>query len=102
MNGPCLCGDPYCSSCGNPAAAEFADIMEDHCEMLEGFLIAKEEFQIFSEAGKAAVLKQRRESEEVEGEGESLDDGDAWYMELVENQDFAKDDELSNGGYEVL
>ena len=25
MTGPCLCGDPYCSSCGNPSQAMFSD-----------------------------------------------------------------------------
>ena len=25
MSGPCLCGDPYCRRCGNPAAAAWAD-----------------------------------------------------------------------------
>jgi hypothetical protein len=28
MVGPCLCGDPYCPSCGDPAAAAFADAID--------------------------------------------------------------------------
>lgn len=24
--GPCLCGDPYCSSCGNPSLARYEDL----------------------------------------------------------------------------
>ena len=30
------------------------------------------------------------------------DDGDRWYSEQMENQDFAQDDELSNGGHDIL
>ena len=25
MSGPCLCGDPYCPSCGDPGAAKWED-----------------------------------------------------------------------------
>lgn len=28
-SGPCLCGDPYCSSCGNPYQAEAEDAIEE-------------------------------------------------------------------------
>lgn len=43
--------------------------------------------------------------EDIQDEYEAekrLEDGDTWYMEMLENQDFAQDDELSNGGYEIL
>jgi len=33
---------------------------------------------------------------------EGQDDEDRWYSELQENQDFAQDDELSNGGHDIL
>ena len=33
---------------------------------------------------------------------EEQDDEDRWYSELQENQDFAQDDELSNGGQDIL
>lgn len=53
MTGPCLCGDPHCQSCGNPAAAKYADwcdsfldklmdlaLEEDESTLLEGHLEA--------------------------------------------------------------
>lgn len=35
--GPCLCGDPYCPSCGNPSAAAWEDL---HCDVTD-LVIAK-------------------------------------------------------------
>ena len=32
--GPCLCGDVYCNSCGNPAAAAFDDALEAFIDLL--------------------------------------------------------------------
>ena len=28
MSGPCLCGDPYCPSCGDPGAAAWEALVE--------------------------------------------------------------------------
>lgn len=38
MSGPCLCGDVYCSSCGDPGAAAFADFVEEAGERFEAVL----------------------------------------------------------------
>lgn len=38
--GPCLCGDPYCGSCGNPGAAAWADLMDEVMERAEPVLEA--------------------------------------------------------------
>ena len=58
--GPCLCGDPYCSSCGNPSAAKFADAIEDFCERLENDVHDEYELSIFYEAGLKAVHDYRK------------------------------------------
>ena len=34
-SGPCMCGDPYCFSCGNPAAARWEDFI---CEATNRFI----------------------------------------------------------------
>lgn len=34
--GPCLCGDPYCGSCGNPSLAEFESFVDNILEFLSG------------------------------------------------------------------
>lgn len=34
MTGPCLCGDTYCPSCGNPSAAAYADCVDTFAEKL--------------------------------------------------------------------
>jgi len=34
MVGPCLCGDPYCPSCGDPSAAEFEEWIERFTDKL--------------------------------------------------------------------
>lgn len=33
--GPCLCGDPYCPSCGNPGAAAWEELVCDVTERVE-------------------------------------------------------------------
>lgn len=35
MSGPCLCGDVYCPSCGNPGAAAYDDFMTEAHERFE-------------------------------------------------------------------
>lgn len=58
--GPCLCGDPYCSRCGNPAQAAFADAIEVFCEKLEQYVMDETEMEIFYNAGVEAVELHRR------------------------------------------
>lgn len=53
--GPCLCGDPYCLSCGNPAAAEIEAAADDLLEKLAADGISADEYSIVRDAGIAAV-----------------------------------------------
>jgi len=55
MTGPCLCGDPYCPSCGNPAAAEYADAVDELCERLLEKDFTLEELRQFESAGNFSV-----------------------------------------------
>lgn len=51
--GPCMCGDPYCPFCGNPAAAAYADFVED---LLEKFQVCLDEAdQSIPDPGLAAL-----------------------------------------------
>ena len=34
MVGPCLCGDPYCGSCGDPSAAILEEAENELCDLL--------------------------------------------------------------------
>ncbi len=57
--GPCLCGDPYCSFCGNPQAAEFDELIDtlvDHLQQLD-----QEEVQTFFKGGKQALARYQRQ-----------------------------------------
>ena len=45
MNGPCLCGDVYCPWCGDPAAAQWDEFVE---EALARFEL---ELELYNEVG---------------------------------------------------
>ena len=66
MIGPCLCGDPYCPSCGNPAQAEMADMVADFIEKLkeeiDPFIENEGDLKVFRDAGLSA-LKAHKEAE---------------------------------------
>lgn len=53
MKGPCMCGDPYCPSCGDPAAAAFEDLMVEVTDELEK--LDEIQVNLFLRAGRAAV-----------------------------------------------
>lgn len=68
--GPCLCGDPYCASCGDPSAAAFEDLVERLAEELSQ--LDDIECRLFVDAGRMAVknfrtaqkwIKERQESD---------------------------------------
>lgn len=44
--GPCLCGDPYCGSCGDPAAAKYADAVDAFNEKLDNVGLDEFEFSL--------------------------------------------------------
>ena len=53
--GPCLCGDPYCPYCGNPAEAKYNEIFDSMIEKINDLDMNYAELLIFEKAGKEAV-----------------------------------------------
>lgn len=53
--GPCLCGDPYCPSCGNPARAVLEEAEAAAIEQLAKVCTTPEDYRIAVEFGVAAV-----------------------------------------------
>lgn len=76
--GPCLCGDPYCPSCGNPSQAAFGDALDQLCEDLEEMGLDEHEFVLFVTTGKAAVEAYRNAEKDRKYESlyEPLIEGD--------------------------
>jgi hypothetical protein len=68
MRGPCLCGDPYCPSCGDPEAAR----VEEECEKLWTEMDEKRmsliELKLFKDVGFAAVEGHREACKDVVAE----------------------------------
>ena len=58
--GPCLCGDPYCPRCGDPAAARYADAVDRLIDKLGDLDCDANELAIFERAGKEAVEHYRK------------------------------------------
>ena len=59
MTGPCLCGDPCCASCGDPAQCAY----EDACTQIVDDMIAAnltpDELAVFFNVGLSAVMNAR-------------------------------------------
>ncbi len=53
--GPCLCGDPFCPSCGGPEAAELEVAEQQAMEALSTAHIRAEEYEIVIKAGLVAL-----------------------------------------------
>lgn len=53
MIGPCMCGDPYCPSCGDPGLAKFEAFIEELSEEMSK--LTEDECHVFVAAGRAAV-----------------------------------------------
>jgi len=53
MSGYCLCGDPYCPSCGNPGAAQWEEFIEKALERFgecqDGTKTPEEALEVFLE-----------------------------------------------------
>jgi len=62
---PCLCGDPYCPSCGNPSALALEGAVDDLLDAfnLEGFTF--EEYEIAKEISIATVRTFRKLLKEI-------------------------------------
>jgi len=65
MTGPCLCGDPYCPSCGDPAAAALEEKIEQIMEQASELIQHPGEADVFFAAGKAAVEAARQYADEA-------------------------------------
>lgn len=65
--GPCLCGDPYCSSCGTLALAETEAAEEALLNKLAEAKLSSAEYEIMLEVGLTAVNKHREALSEVTG-----------------------------------
>lgn len=62
--GPCLCGDPYCGSCGNPEAMAFADAVDFALETLSELIETDNDLEllnIFISMVKRLKEKERKE-----------------------------------------
>lgn len=59
MTGPCLCGDPYCPRCGDPAAAILEELANNAADDMLSFVTTPEEVRIFELAGYMAVYAHR-------------------------------------------
>jgi len=53
MTGPCMCGDPYCGSCGDPTQARWEAFVDALYDKISDF--TEDEAHIFVAAGEAAV-----------------------------------------------
>lgn len=78
MKGPCLCGDPYCPSCGNPAQAEMEEAIEKLSEEIIAHGLDALEFALFKKTGFETVINLRaafaiREKEMAEAHKEHID-----------------------------
>jgi len=81
-SGPCMCGDPYCWSCGDPAQARLADCIDSLAEQIGDFIESPIEADLIWDAGKAAVLKAREMATEV-----MRDQAQGYEMEIERLQD---------------
>jgi len=69
MKGPCLCGDPYCPSCGNPAAAAYADAvgeaMDEMQRVFESNNFTPAEIKMVQSLAMRAVISSRKITEQA-------------------------------------
>lgn len=72
MKGPCLCGDPYCPSCGNPGLAEKEEMEERFLETLDKYNLSKVEYEVVLTVGLAAVEAHRQARREERRDEENI------------------------------
>lgn len=58
--GPCLCGDTYCPSCGDPSLAAYEEAIEDLCEKLFELKLSEYELELFKAVGFKAIEHHRQ------------------------------------------
>lgn len=62
-NGPCLCGDIYCPSCGSPGQASFSDACDTLIDQITAADLNEQEFALFKLAGFMFIKMYRNETE---------------------------------------
>jgi hypothetical protein len=68
MSGPCLCGDPYCPSCGSPEAAKVEAANEWAMAEFSNANLTPDEYKLVVKVGLQAVEAVRKAvDEEVRG-----------------------------------
>jgi len=65
MSGPCLCGDPYCGSCGNPEMAKYEDWCDSFMEMIDNEQLDEHECLFLQELIPEIISKLRIVSKAV-------------------------------------
>lgn len=60
MSGPCMCGDPYCGSCGSPGLAEHEAAEERALERFMEAHLGPGEYELAVTVGLAAVMEARK------------------------------------------
>jgi len=83
MIGPCMCGDPYCPSCGDPGLAKYEQACDDLLAELEAAELTPEEFEVFKTVGLAAVDAHRAGVKAVVSEVQAEH---AMYVEHLKSQ----------------
>lgn len=100
MTGPCLCGDPYCPSCGDPGLAEKEAAHEAFAERLWNTDLAAGELDLLFEAGMAAVkahravfAEMRRNDEMAKHMEEAAKAAAEYYGEIAKREGMGGSDE---------
>ncbi len=83
MIGPCLCGDPYCPSCGNPAQAKYEDWCAEFTDKLIDLSLTEGEC-IFIAALVPAALEAFRSG--VKDEVAVRSEGDYYTIDHLKSQ----------------
>jgi hypothetical protein len=82
VKGPCLCGDPYCPSCGNPGAAEFEEAENWASERLYKHCQTPEEIRLVITVGLVAMRQARRAAEKAVAAVNAINGEAAMMIEL--------------------
>jgi hypothetical protein len=85
MKGPCLCGDPYCPSCGSPELVKIEAAEEAAIEELSRHNLTADEYALCVRAGLSVVMECRdavdcaiKQIAANEAEAASMQEGPLW------------------------
>lgn len=82
--GPCLCGDPYCPSCGSPGLAEAEAAEERLTELLGEIKASPMEYALIGAIAKPILEEVRKYVDQVIGEYKDLQDQ---YLEYLRGRE---------------